>query len=324
MTTKEITFLTLNILSPGHGWCWHNQPPDPDALQLATPTVNGAWNGGARSFVVVTKTKADCPFPTINIAACQYGTKDGKPSISITTAELQVGIENLKQTLLAKFSGRRPPIKEVCNSFTEVWSLSGKCSIGAWDAKHVLIVLDSETDARKVLAHPMRKLEHVLFRIFRWSKDFRTKRESTTITMWIRLPHLPPELYNPGDRVWLLAKNNIQESPSLLYQMPSPWPYNFKLPNMKMQQEHEQRIWAACDEYGLLTGKPKGAAPQEKQKEVKSLSLAKEGQSSFSADEKNAGWKVVHKRKGKQNNKNIPQDKHMAVLQQVNHGNALI
>ncbi|CAM8945380.1 unnamed protein product [Rhodiola kirilowii] len=77
------------------------------------------------------------------------------------------------------------------------WALSGRCSIGALDAKHILIVLDSEEDARKVLAHPMRKLGHSLFRIFRWSMDFNTKSEPTATTSWVRLPSLPPALNNP-------------------------------------------------------------------------------------------------------------------------------
>ncbi|KAL9671457.1 hypothetical protein QQ045_009025 [Rhodiola kirilowii] len=72
------------------------------------------------------------------------------------------------------------------------------CSIGALDARHILIVLDSEQEARKVLTHPSRKLGHALFQVFRWSKDFDTKKESSVTTTWIRLMNLPPGMFNQG------------------------------------------------------------------------------------------------------------------------------
>ncbi|KAL9685801.1 hypothetical protein QQ045_023255 [Rhodiola kirilowii] len=140
----------------------------------------------------------ECIFPSIQLAARQYRIKEGKPVISFTTSEFQVGEDHLKHALVAKFTGGRPVISEVRQSFMQLWAINGRCSIGALDAKHILIVLESENDARTVLAHPIRKLGHSPFRIFRWSWDFSTKREATTTTNWIRLDNLPPVLNNPG------------------------------------------------------------------------------------------------------------------------------
>ncbi|KAL9687448.1 hypothetical protein QQ045_031851 [Rhodiola kirilowii] len=108
-------------------------------------------------------------------------------------------MEHLKHSLVVKFSSGRPSIVEVQKTFLSVWGFnSGQCSIGAWDARHILVVLDSEQDANKILAHPMRKMGQSMFRVFLWEKDFSTRREPTTTMAWIRLTSLPPEMYDKG------------------------------------------------------------------------------------------------------------------------------
>ncbi|KAL9674015.1 hypothetical protein QQ045_030279 [Rhodiola kirilowii] len=174
-------------------------PPRPPDTGATSVNVAGGLPTHVRgSFAGVVKTQKECIFPSIQLAARHYGTKEGKPVIAFTTSELQVGTDHLKHALVAKFASGRPVISEVRQSLMQLWTINGRCSIGALDSKHVLIVLESETDARAVLAHPIRKLGHSLFRIFRWSRDFSTKREPTTTTTWIRLDTLPPALNNPG------------------------------------------------------------------------------------------------------------------------------
>ncbi|KAL9668229.1 hypothetical protein QQ045_002606 [Rhodiola kirilowii] len=156
---------------------------------------------GARSFAdvaAVTKVVTPIRFPTILLNPRQYGLKDGKPSISFTPTELQAGVDMLKYALVAKFSTGRSPIEEVRKAFMASWGLGGTCSIGALDARHILIVLDNEQEARKVLSHPSRKLGHSFYRIFRWTKDFNTKKESSITSAWIRLMNLPPAMLNQG------------------------------------------------------------------------------------------------------------------------------
>ncbi|KAL9668200.1 hypothetical protein QQ045_002575 [Rhodiola kirilowii] len=178
------------------------QPPDSGGERDA-PATSGVWQNGGPSFASVTKAtvvnSTPCHrFPTIQLAARIYGTKDGKPSIPFSPAELQEGVDNLKYSLVAKFSSGRPQIEDVTKAFMSAWRLGGKCSIGALDARHILIVLDSEQEANRVLAHPTRKLGLSLFRIFRWTSDFSTKKESSTTTTWIRLMSLPPQMLNQG------------------------------------------------------------------------------------------------------------------------------
>ncbi|KAL9663664.1 hypothetical protein QQ045_019055 [Rhodiola kirilowii] len=113
-------------------------------------------------------------------------------------AELQVGVDYLKHSIVAKFSSGRPPIDDVRKASPAAWGTADQCSIGAWDARLVLIILHSKQDAWKVVADPMRKLGHCMFYIFCWANDFSTCRNPSTTTAWIRLPNLPPEMYNKG------------------------------------------------------------------------------------------------------------------------------
>ncbi|CAM8960396.1 unnamed protein product [Rhodiola kirilowii] len=88
------------------------RPPDPGGPrreEAPLPLGSGVWKNEGRSFATVAKMKTESCFPPIQLAARQYGSKDGKPAISFTAAELQVGIDNLKHTLVAKFSGGRQP-----------------------------------------------------------------------------------------------------------------------------------------------------------------------------------------------------------------------
>ncbi|KAL9659244.1 hypothetical protein QQ045_024044 [Rhodiola kirilowii] len=276
------------------------------------------------------------------------------PRSSLPLGKLQVGIEHLKHALVAKFTGGRPPIQELRQSFLSTWKPEGKCSIGAWDAKHILIVLESEADARKVLSHPMRKLGHSLFRIFRWTKDFSTKREPTTTTAWIRLASLPPELNNPGyieaivasfgrylavdnrtrlftnpnyaracieldttkempDEVWVVTGAESGFWQKIVYENKTEYCIKCKLHGHsindcrkhKRRQEEEAKIWEAHYEHGLpivpetcdgpITAKPHEAAPKLLPDETK---LPKEGQTTH-ADNQDAEWRVVRKRKGR-------------------------
>ncbi|KAL9676253.1 hypothetical protein QQ045_004466 [Rhodiola kirilowii] len=177
-----------------------SQPPDPEGQQRKDPrsSVTSPSVTAVFSFASVTKTPSTGRFPAVRLAARQYGIKDGNPPITFTPTKLQAGVDNLKHSLVAKFAPGRPHIEDIRKTLQAAWNLGSKCSIGAWDSRHVLIILDSELEARKILAHPLRKVGHSMFRVFRWAKDFSSKREPTTTSTWVRLPSLPPEMYNQG------------------------------------------------------------------------------------------------------------------------------
>ncbi|KAL9667995.1 hypothetical protein QQ045_002366 [Rhodiola kirilowii] len=144
------------------------------------------------------RPEMDTASPPCDAGVPLKGYSFAAPSISFTPAELQAGVDNLKYSLVAKFSEGRPPKEEIRKALLAVWGLTGQCSIGPWNARHILVVLDSELDARKVLSHPLWKLGHAFFWVFTWAKDFNSRREPTTTTAWVRMNNLPHQMYNQG------------------------------------------------------------------------------------------------------------------------------
>ncbi|KAL9670046.1 hypothetical protein QQ045_007597 [Rhodiola kirilowii] len=81
--------------------------------------------------------------------------------------------------------------------FLASWKIKGRVTIFSnWDDRHVVIILDSEKDVNEVLTNPLRRVGHTMFRLFRWTPDYNPKKESTTVTKWIRFPGLPMEMFD--------------------------------------------------------------------------------------------------------------------------------
>ncbi|KAL9669067.1 hypothetical protein QQ045_006608 [Rhodiola kirilowii] len=91
-------------------------------------------------------------FPEIQLAARQFGVKDGVPSISFTAAEYQAVSQRFSHTLIAKFQIGRPPFEVVKQTMLAAWKLEGRVTISSnWDDRHVVIILDSEKDVTAIV-----------------------------------------------------------------------------------------------------------------------------------------------------------------------------
>ncbi|CAM8904624.1 unnamed protein product [Rhodiola kirilowii] len=150
------------------------------------------------SFAAIARPKLVFRFPPISIPSKPRILKEGKPAVTFTASELQPGIQRFQYSIIAKFTAGRPHIDDIRRCFASAWSIADLDSIGAIDARHILIIASSEEDSNKILAHPLRKVGQSLFRLFRWSPDFHRRREPTTTTTWIKLPGLPNQLYDQG------------------------------------------------------------------------------------------------------------------------------
>ncbi|KAL9667556.1 hypothetical protein QQ045_001918 [Rhodiola kirilowii] len=135
-------------------------------------------------------------FPEIHLAPRQYAIKDGRPTVSFTRTEIQPGLDRLQFAIVAKFSVDQPPVEEIRRVFVSSWGLDVGVTISALDGRHILIILQSEEAANRVLAHPSRKVGQSLFRLFRWLADFHARKEPTTTTAWVRLLGLPIEVFD--------------------------------------------------------------------------------------------------------------------------------
>ncbi|KAL9667842.1 hypothetical protein QQ045_002211 [Rhodiola kirilowii] len=106
-------------------------------------------------------------FPPIQLPDRQHATKDGKPMVAFTASEIQPDIQRLQHSLIVKFSAGRLPIYDVRHYLAEAWGLADKSTIGAMDARHILIILPTANESNRILAHPLRKVSQSLFLLFR-------------------------------------------------------------------------------------------------------------------------------------------------------------
>lgn len=136
-------------------------------------------------------------FPPLSLPTRQVGSKDGRPAISFTGAEVGACEKRFEFSIIAKFTVGRPRISEILTALQESWPIVGRITISEiFDGRHVLIILDSEADVRTALSSSLHKIGHALFRLFRWSPSYNPKKESKFATIWVRLRGLPLGLYD--------------------------------------------------------------------------------------------------------------------------------
>lgn len=106
-------------------------------------------------------------------------------------------MDTCKWHAVIKFAQSRPHIDWVREIINKQWGLVEEASVGILDTQHILVAAQNEEDYRRVLARDVFKMDS-FFRIFKWSFDYRSKKESPIVTRWIRLPRLPANYYVPS------------------------------------------------------------------------------------------------------------------------------
>ncbi|CAM8969317.1 unnamed protein product [Rhodiola kirilowii] len=148
--------------------------PRPHQADVYNPNSTGLDGTGKISFASMVARPTILPrFPEVQLAARQYGVKDGMPSVAFSRAEYQAMTKRFSHTLIAKFQMGRPPMATIRDFMLKSWTPEGRATISSnWDDRHVVIILDSEKDVTSALTFPVRKVCHTFFRLFRWSPDY--------------------------------------------------------------------------------------------------------------------------------------------------------
>lgn len=133
----------------------------------------------------------------IPLPSRQYGSMEGKPSVSFTSVEFDAGASCFLHSFIAKFTIGRPTIDTIRQTFQTNWDIKGRATLTEiWDGRHLLVILDSEDDMKAALTSPIRKVQYAIFRLFRYTSDYNPRQESNITTKWIRLPGLPSPLFH--------------------------------------------------------------------------------------------------------------------------------
>ncbi|KAL9691662.1 hypothetical protein QQ045_012087 [Rhodiola kirilowii] len=120
----------------------------------------GTFPPGTSFATAASKLRLQPRFRPVELPSHQYSSVDGKPSVQFTTVEFDVGAALFRHSLVAKFTMGRPSIEEIRNTFKANWPIKGRATVSdIWDARHLMIILDSEEDATSVLTSPLHKVD---------------------------------------------------------------------------------------------------------------------------------------------------------------------
>lgn len=64
------------------------------------------------------------------------------------------------------------------------------------DIRHVTIHMNSASDTQRALSRDSNKIKNCLFRLFRWSTNFKIGKDSSMAAVWVKLFNLPLQFYN--------------------------------------------------------------------------------------------------------------------------------
>lgn len=119
----------------------------------------------------------------------------GIPVITFTDAEMQYYSQELKFTLVGKFSYGYPVLHTIKNEFYK-FNLSGEYFVGILNVRHILIKLSSEQDYLKIWGKGLIWMDKFPMRILKWTMDFNPAVESSIVSIWVKLPELPYYLFH--------------------------------------------------------------------------------------------------------------------------------
>lgn len=121
---------------------------------------------------------------------------DEEPACLFTPVEIEHSSKLYENALVMKFSNGRPALHEIKSHILNRWKFSYEPVIGLLDLRHVLILPANKEDMALAMARDSKIIGTSMFRISRWTRDFKFDKDSTRIAVWIRLPHLPLLYFN--------------------------------------------------------------------------------------------------------------------------------
>ncbi|KAK2995386.1 hypothetical protein RJ640_029018 [Escallonia rubra] len=154
---------------------------------------------------VATRSYADClkgPSATgdreefVKLPSTQIDS-DGIPFVEWEEESLLLANSRYRFSLIARFGGRRPTLKEIREWCSKAWSLTGKISLAALRKGLIWIHFECEEDMNKVLEKGQYRVGKTAMFLHRWCPglDLDELLLSTWV-VWYEMSGVPLELYN--------------------------------------------------------------------------------------------------------------------------------
>lgn len=121
---------------------------------------------------------------------------DNIPALLFTPLEVEQLNKQRENTLIMKFSAGRPSLQDIRSHIAAEWQLASPPAVGLLDPRHVTIHMGSFADTTRALSRNSNRIQNSLFRLFRWSPDFKIGKDSSMAAVWVKLHNLPLQYYN--------------------------------------------------------------------------------------------------------------------------------
>uniref|UniRef100_A0A7N0TPI8 DUF4283 domain-containing protein n=1 Tax=Kalanchoe fedtschenkoi TaxID=63787 RepID=A0A7N0TPI8_KALFE len=168
-----------------------SRPPDPN-------NFGNTIEGVIRSYTLAIRGPEKASFPVIELTRRQPHKKEGKPTIIFIATEIVACSKQMQHALVAKFTLGHPHVAKIEKEFRAACKLDGPMMVSDQDGRYMMLFLSLEKDTTIILTQGLRQVGTSLFYLFRWTLEFQFRQESTVISIWIRFPHLTPDLFNEG------------------------------------------------------------------------------------------------------------------------------
>ncbi|KAF8399063.1 hypothetical protein HHK36_014929 [Tetracentron sinense] len=124
----------------------------------------------------------------------------GEPALYFSVEELEHSAIPLKFALVAKCAYERPKLDVLKKIYTSAqFHVSQNFTVGVMDSRHLLIRFQEEEDYLTVWMKEYCYVDGKLVRFIKWSPQFRSGIEPSIVPVWINLPGLPLNFFNPKD-----------------------------------------------------------------------------------------------------------------------------
>lgn len=166
-------------------------PPSDPSSSLS---VGVARDGGQLSYVQIVFKAASVS--TFKLPMQYPKDIDGEPRFVFTDPEMSKVAEEFHFAFVLKFVHLHPTIDDVCLAIIRSWGLLEILTVmSVMDDFHVLVQLKSERDFIPGWVREGRIIAACVYRLFRWTKEFDLKKESSLAPQWLYLPGLPMHMY---------------------------------------------------------------------------------------------------------------------------------
>ncbi|KAF5466244.1 hypothetical protein F2P56_016189 [Juglans regia] len=139
------------------------------------------------------------PLPEMEVPFRYPKTIDGEMVFTFTAEEIEKTAQPFRYSIVLKFLRQRPSLDAVRSFIRSRWGLSNMPVISAMQRpRHVFVRMANEVDFCKALSRESCEINGVFYRPFAWTPDFDESFEPPCVPVWVFLPGLPPNLYQPS------------------------------------------------------------------------------------------------------------------------------